>query len=237
MPIEVPIFTVIFGAVFMQSVVGFGSAMIAMALLPQWLGLKDAAPLVSLIVITLEGILLVRYRAAVQWRSIWQIGLAMALGAPLGVWALGRVDSRLLLPVLGGVIVAYALYALLNWRLPELTGRRWAWGFGFVAGVLEGLFSFAGPPVIIYGQCRRWGPSEFKGNLQALFLLDHLIVISSRAIAGAYTPAVLRHYLISLPALALGVGVGLIVARVIQPGVFRTLALATLLVVGVRLFF
>ena len=147
----------------------------------------------------------------------------MALGAPLGVWALGRVDSRFLLPVLGGVIVAYALYALLSWRLPELTGRRWACGFGFVAGVLEGLFNFAGPPVIIYGQCRRWGPSEFKGNLQALFLLDHLIVITSRAIAGAYTATVLRNYLTSLPSLALGVG--LIVARVIQPGVFRTLAL------------
>jgi uncharacterized protein len=177
MPIDLPIFTVIFGAVFMQSLVGFGSAMVAMALLPQWMSLKEAAPLVSLIVITLEGILLLRYRTAVQWRSIWQLGLAMAMGAPVGVWVLGRVDSRSLIPLLGGVIVAYALYALLNWRLPELTDRRWAWGFGFVAGVLEGLFSFAGPPVIIYGQCRRWGPSEFKGNLQALFLLDHLIVI------------------------------------------------------------
>jgi len=129
------------------------------------------------------------------------------------------------------------LYALLNWRLPELTDRRWAWGFGFVACVLEGLFSFAGPPVIIYGQCRRWGPSEFKGNLQALFLLDHLIVITSRVVAGAFTATVLRNYLASLPAIALGVGAGLIVAGVIRPGAFRKLALTTLLVVGARLFF
>ncbi len=237
MPIELPILTVIFGAVFMQSLVGFGSAMVAMVLLPQWMSFKEVAPLVTLMAVTLEGILLVRYRAAVQWRSIWQLALAMAIGAPIGVWALGQLDSRVLIPVLGSVVVAYALYALLDFRLPELLDRRWAWGFGVTAGVLEGLFSFAGPPVIIYGQCRRWTPNEFKGNLQALFLLDHLVVITSRVVAGAYTMTVLRTYLISLPAIALGIAVGLIVAGFIRPGAFRKLALITLLVVGARLFF
>jgi hypothetical protein len=236
MPINFPVLGVIFGAVFMQSLVGFGSAMVATALLPQWLGLREAVPLVTLVVITLEAILLVRYRSAVQWRSIWQTGAAMMLGAPIGVWALNQLEPRFLIPVLGGVIVAYAVYALMDWKLPELRSQRWAWGVGLVAGVLEGLFSFSGPPLVIYAQCRRWASDEFKGNLQVLFLLNHLIVITSRALTGAFTPLVLRYYLISLPVIGLGVGIGLIVGRLIRPSVFRKLGLVTLLLVGVRQF-
>jgi uncharacterized protein len=237
MPVLLPLLAVIFGAAFMQSLVGFGSAMVAMALLPQWLGLRASAPLVTLVAITLEAALLVRHRAAVQWRSIWPLGVAMMAGAPLGVWALNALDPRALIPVLGGVIVAYALYALFNFRLPELRDPRWGWGVGLVAGALEGLFSFSGPPIIIYGQCRKWEANAFKGNLQALFLLNHLIVIVSRAATGAFTPSVLRNYLASLPGLALGVGAGLIVAGLIRPGAFRKLGLITLLLVGARQFF
>ncbi len=236
MPINFPVLGVIFGAAFMQSLVGFGSAMVATALLPQWLGLREAVPLVTLVVITLEATLLLRYRAAVNWRSIWRLGVGMVLGAPIGVWALNQLEPRFLIPVLGGVIVAYAVYALMDWRLPELRSQRWAWGVGLVAGVLEGLFSFSGPPLIMYGQCRRWASDEFKGNLQVLFLLNHLITIASRAITGAFTPAILSNYLISLPAIGLGVGAGLIISGLIRPNVFRKLGLATLLLVGVRQF-
>jgi uncharacterized protein len=237
MTVVLPLLVVIFGAAFMQSLVGFGSAMVAMALLPQWLGLRESAPLVTLVAITLEAVLLVRHRAAVQWRSIWPLGLAMMAGAPVGVWALNQLEPRFLVPVLGAVIVAYALYALFDCRLPELHGRGWGWGVGLVAGVLEGLFSFSGPPIIIYGQCRRWEANAFKGNLQALFLLNHLIVIASRAVTGAYTLAVWHNYLTSLPALALGIAAGLIVGRLIRPGAFRKLGLVTLLLVGARQFF
>ena len=48
------ILAVIFGAALMQSLVGFGSAMVAMALLPQWLGLRASAPLITLVGATLE---------------------------------------------------------------------------------------------------------------------------------------------------------------------------------------
>ncbi len=124
----------------------------------------------------------------------------------------------------------------MDWKLPELHSQGWAWGVGLAAGVLEGLFSFSGPPLIMYGQCRRWTSDEFKGNLQVLFLLNHLVTVVSRAITGAFTPAVLSHYLTSVPAIALGVGAGLLISGLIRPNVFRKLGLATLLLVGVRQF-
>jgi len=69
-----------------------------------------------------------------------------------------------------------------------------------------------------------------------LFLLNHLIVIASRAATGAFTPAVLRYYLASLPAIALGVGIGLLVGSLFRPSTFRWAGFVALLLVGARQF-
>jgi uncharacterized membrane protein YfcA len=228
---------VVFAAVLMQSLVGFGSAMVAMALLPYRLGLPVAAPLVALIAATLEALVLVRYRESLNWRAIWQLSMGMVAGVPLGVLALSRVEARILLPVLGGVIVAYALYALLDWRLPELRDSRWAFGFGLLAGLLGGAYNVSGPPVIAFGHCRRWPPPEFKGNLQAFFLVGDALVVVGHAAMGNLTSVVWRNYLLALPAIALGVVAGLALDRFIRPQAFRRLALIVLVVLGTRLLF
>ncbi len=221
----------------MHATVGFGSAMVAMALLPALLGLPVVSPLVALIAATLETLILLRYRSALNWRAIGRLSAGTLFGVPLGVLALGRVEARLLLSTLGGVIVFYALYALLRWRLPALRASGWGYGFGFVAGLFGGAYNIAGPPVIIYGDCRQWPPAEFKGNLQAYFLLADGLVIAGHALAGNLTPAVWSNYLLALPALAVGLALGLAIERFIQPAAFRTLALGVLLVLGARLLF
>ncbi len=231
------VFGVVFAAVLMQTLTGFGSAMVAMALLPYWLGLLVATPLVALIAATLEALVLVYWREALNWRAIRQLTVGMVLGIPFGLLALSRVDAGILLPVLGGVIVAYAFYALLNLRLPELGDSRWAYGIGALAGLLGGAYNVSGPPVIVYGHCRRWTPAEFKGNLQAFFLLGDALVIIGHGIAGNLTRTVWQSYLLALPAIALGLIVGLALERFIRPGAFGRMALILLILLGVRLFF
>lgn len=231
------VFGVIFSAVLMQTLAGFGSAMVAMALLPFWLGLMVATPLVALIAATLEALVLVRWREALTWHAIWRLSVAMAAGVPFGVIALARVDAGILLPILGVVIIAYSLYALLDRRLPELHGPRWAFGAGALAGLLGGAYNVSGPPVIVYGHCRRWPPAEFRGNLQAFFLLGDALVIVAHGVAGNLTPVVWHHYAYALPAIALGVIVGLSLERHVGAVAFRRTVLIVLLALGVRLLF
>lgn len=231
------VFGVVFAAVLMQTLAGFGSAMVAMALLPYWVGLLVAAPLVALVAATLEVVVLVYWRQALTWRAIRQLNVGMVLGVPLGMLALSRVEAGILLPVLGGVLVAYALYALLNLRLPELRHSRWAYGAGALAGVLGGAYNVSGPPVVVYGHCRRWTPAQFKANLQAFFLLGDALVIVGHGVAGNLTPTVWQNYLLALPAIALGLIAGLALERFVPPSVFRRMALILLVVLGVRLFF
>jgi uncharacterized membrane protein YfcA len=228
---------IIFLAIFTQSLTGFGSGLVSMAFLPDILGVRTAAPLVVLVTGTLEAILLLRYRTAFNFKAVWPLTMASIFGIPLGVWALRSLNEEILLTVLGAIMAGYALYALLNFKLPELKHPAWAILFGFCSGLLSGAYSVGGPPAIIYGSCRRWNPQEFKSNLQGFFLVNDTLAILSHSISGNMTPVVWRTYLLVLPALALGILVGTALDRYINPHIFRKMVLILLVVMGVRMMF
>jgi hypothetical protein len=226
---------VVFLAIFTQSLTGFGSGLVSMAFLPSILGVRTAVPLVVLVTGTLEAVLLVRFRSAFNFKAVWPLTLASIFGIPVGIWALRGIDEDILLTVLGAVMAGYALYALLNFRLPELKHPAWAILAGFLAGVLSGAYSVGGPPAIIYGSCRRWGPEEFKSNLQGFFLVNDTLSILGHGLSGNLTPQVWQTYLLVLPALALGILAGSAVDRFINPRTFRKMVLILLVVMGVRM--
>jgi uncharacterized protein len=223
---------VIFFAVFTQSLTGFGSALLAMAVLPELLGIHVAAPLVALVALTLEAFLLARYHSAFNLRAVRPLALAALLGIPIGVWALKGIDENVFLAVLGAVIAGYAIYSLFEFRLPELRHPVWAYGIGFIAGLLGGAYNTDGPPVVIYANCRRWPPAEFKSNLQGFFLINSLVVVGSHAFNNNLTPLVWSHFLWSLPAIALGILAGTSLDQTINPLIFRKIVLSLLVVMG-----
>ena len=231
------IVAVIFCAAFTQSLTGFGSALVAMAVLPGLIGIRTAAPLVALMAITLESLLLVRHHTAFNLHAVWRLALASALAIPVGMLILRQLNEKLALAALGVVICAYALYALLNFKLPRLEHPMWAYGFGLLAGLLSGAYNTGGPPAVVFGNCQRWPPSEFKGNLQGFFLVNDVLVITSHALSGHVTATVLRDYLLALPAVAAGVLLGSWIDRYLDPIVFRRIVLVLLLLVGLRLLF
>ena len=227
---------IIFLAVLTQTATGFGLALVSMGLLVQLLGIQVAAPLVALTAASLELILLVRYRDALNWKAVWRLSAASMAGIPLGILALRHVNDKVILTVLGLVIVGYAAYALTNPRMPELQ-PGWAWGFGFLAGLLSGAYNTGGPPAVIYGNTRRWSPAEFKSNLQSFFLLNDVLVITGHAVSHHLTPVVWANYWLALPALALGLVAGLSLERLVHPAAFRKIVLLLLIVAGLRLIF
>ncbi len=226
---------IIFLAVFTQSVAGFGVALVSMAVLPSLVGIKVAAPLVAVVALTIETILLWRYKAALNVRAIWQVVIASLFGVPLGILALRRLEEGVILFALGAVIASYAVYGLLNLKLPKLAHPIWAYGLGFIAGMLGGAYNTSGPPVIIYGASRGWPPYEFKGNLQGFFLINSLVIVFTHALARSFTQGIWRLYALSIPAVALGLLAGFFMDRYIDAEVFRKIILILLVVMGLRL--
>jgi uncharacterized membrane protein YfcA len=235
MPLSIWINLVIFLAVFTQGFTGFGSAMIAMALLPDLVGIQAATPLVALVAEVFEVYMLLRYRQSMSVQTIWPIVAAAVVGIPFGLLFLKQVDENLVLTILGILIVAYAVYALSGLQLPELKRRRWRYGAGFLAGLLGGAYNVSGPPVILYGTARRWPPMEFKANLQGFFVFSSFFTLVGHFLSRNMSPQVWQYFWISLPALVIGGLLGTSLDRYLDPERFRKIVLVVLVILGVRL--
>ncbi len=226
---------IVFIAVFVQSSVGFGLALVSMPLLVELLGIQVAAPLVAIVAFVSEIFVLLRYREAMQIRTVVRLVGAALVGIPLGIFLLSQIDARIVTAALGVILVAYALYALFGPHLPSLAHNAWAYIFGFLAGILGGAYNTSGPPVIIYGNCRRWPPHEFKSNLQGFFVFSSITVILTHAVSGNYTAVVGQNFVYAIPGMVLGLIAGFSLDGRINPDLFRKIVLVILVVLGIRL--
>lgn len=227
----------VFLAVFTQSLSGFGVALVAMALLPSLIDIQIATPLVALVALVLEIVLVIRYRHAMEVQAISRIVLAALIGIPMGVYFLSRVDEKIALMMLGLVITGYAIYALFGLKLPRLEQSFWPYLAGLFGGLLGGAYNTSGPPVILYGDCRRWPPDEFKSNLQGYFVIISIGIVASHALNRNFTPQVWHLFWWTTPFVLIGIIAGLSLDRWLNPITFRKLVLILLVVMGLRLMF
>ncbi len=228
---------ILFLSAFTQGLSGFGVALVAMALLPKIIGIKDAISLVALVAFIVDFSVLLRYWRSLQFKKVLPLIFASFVGVPLGIFLLRRADERLALAILGIVLVGYALYALSGLELPELKGRLWAYGTGFVGGLLGGAYNTPGPPIIMYASCKKWEPDVFKGNLQGFFLQNSIIVIIGHWLSGNFTADIWSLFWRGIPYLLVGIITGLAMDRWINPELFRKVVLVLLVVMGLRLIF
>ncbi|HEY72487.1 MAG TPA: sulfite exporter TauE/SafE family protein [Thermoflexia bacterium] len=226
---------VVFCAALAQTLSGFGFALILMPIATLWLGLRTAAPLVALTALTAYTLNLIRYRQAVDVREVLRLGAASALGIPAGLWALANVDESIIRPLLGLVLIAYAVYRLIRPAGARACSPRWVYLAGFVAGCLGGAYNTPGPPVILYGSLRRWPRQKFRAVLQTFFFFNGALVVASHYAAHRLTPAVLTFYAYAAPALLLGILAGSRIDSRLNHDRFRAIVTAMILLLGLSL--
>ncbi|MCC6804775.1 MAG: sulfite exporter TauE/SafE family protein [Anaerolineae bacterium] len=226
---------VCFAGSVVQSIMGFGVALICMPFLIHILDPVGAAALVALFIMPMQVIIMWRYRRALDIRPFWRVLVGITIGTPLGVALLERLDEHIILSALGILLIAYSLYSLTRPRLREIRHPAWAFGCGLAAGVLGGAYNTGGPPVVIYGSSMGWESDQFRANLQALFMINSVLVIGAHVAAGHVSTLVLENLLVALPLTLIGTGVGFALNRFVNETVFRKAVLILLAVIGVRL--
>jgi len=229
------IVTVVFLASLIQSLSGFGFAMIIMRLATIVVGLQTAAPMVALTALTIYSINVVRYRRAIDLGEALRLGIASALGVPVGIWVLTNVNETLVKQAMGVILIAYAAYALARPTTSWMPSRYWVFPAGFLAGCLSGAYNAPGPPLILYGSLRRWPRDEFRAILQAIFFVNGALVVSSHLIAHRVTVEVLTLFFCALPVLILGISVGSRVDRLVAGKRFRIIVISLVGVMGLAL--
>lgn len=199
---------ILFGATLVSSTFGFGSALFAMPLLTLKVGLAIATPLFGLVGPTIASIILARNWHLVDLASAWRLVLATLTGIPVGVWLIKHAPGDIVTRLLGVFLIGFGLYRLLQWRLVKLNSTAWATPIGFIAGILGGAYNTNGPPIVIYGEMRRWPPTQFRATLQSYFLPTGIGILMSHAAGGLWTAQVFQLYLVSLPGILVAIAIG-----------------------------
>ncbi|WP_137129086.1 TSUP family transporter [Rhizobium sp. FY34] len=177
-------------AAYSQTLTGFALGLIMMGGigLTGIIPLTDAAVLVSILVIVNAAQVLAK-----GWRDIAFAQALPALAASLvflglGYFLLGLMASASLdwlKAVLGVVIVASSIQLSLKPQaLPQLSSRASFIGFGAVAGVMGGLFSTAGPPLIYHFYRQPLKPTAVRETLVAIFATNAVVRLALVAGAG-----------------------------------------------------
>jgi uncharacterized protein len=226
---------VLFLATVIRSAFGFGEALVAVPLLALVAPVEIVAPVAVLVSITVAFIAVVQDRRHIRVRSAGKLVLSTLVGVPLGLLLLKTVAEPLVKAVLAVVIIAFSMYSLLSRQHRELKNDSLVWLAGFSAGVLGGAYGMNGPPLVIYGSLRRWSPQHFRATLQGYFLPASLVGMCGYWLAGLWTPAVSRLYLLSLPAVILATFLGRVINQRMNARQFLFYVHVALIVIGVIL--
>lgn len=229
------VLAILFLATFIRSAFGFGEALIAVPLLAFVMPVDTAAPIAVLVSITVAVIAVVQDWRHIQFRSARRLFLATVIGTPIGLWALHALDGHVVKLVLGAVVAGFSGFSLVRRQPMSLQDDRYAWTFGFGAGVLGGAYGMNGPPLVMYGALRGWSPVHFRATLQGYFLPASVLAMAGYGMTGLWTPAVTHQYLAALPTVLLAIPLGRMVNRRIGGPAFLVCVHAGLVVVGMML--
>ena len=203
---------IVLAAFVVRGLSGFGSSLIAMPLLVYVMPIRVAVPLMGLLAFIMLCFMLARDWHAVIWREVWLMLIPTLAGVAAGVLLFASLDNTLLLKCLGGVTLAYAIYALAvhYCGLPVVQcSERWAIPAGFGGSFIDTMFGGGGGTVVVvYMHMRRIGKVAFRATAGMLWFFEMTARVTGYAIAGFYTADVLRVAAWLLPVMWLGLWCG-----------------------------
>lgn len=196
------IFVISFIATLVRSTFGFGESLVAVPLLSIFIPISVAVPLSVLISVLVALVVVIQDHSKIQLNSAKWLILFAIPGIPIGLLILIYGNELWVKTGLGALIILYSLYAMFGKSTFRLDNDNKLWLFicGFLSGVLGGAYGVNGPPLVVYGNIRKWTAKDFRATLQGYFLPASLIGITGYIFKGLITMEVLKYFVVSLPA-------------------------------------
>ena len=227
---------IIFLGTLVRSTFGFGDALVAMPLLTLLIGdAKVATPIVAVASAVVAICVSIQDWRLIKLSSAWRLAASSCVSIPLGVYLLVTMPDTIIEGMLAAVVISFAGYRLLAPRLMRFADDRWAFGFGFTAGLLGGAYNAQGPPIVIYGVMRHWSPAEFRATLQGFFVPTTIVLLFCHWYKGLWTREVGIDVLVSLPFVLLAIPLGKVFHRRLAKGKFERYVDLLLLAIGIAL--
>jgi uncharacterized membrane protein YfcA len=225
----------VLGAAVLRGFTGFGFGLAAVPLLSLVLPPTQVVPLV----VTLQVVIGVAgLRAASKecdWTAVWLLTPGLVLGIPVGLLILITLPANPVRLVIGLIIAFSVLLIQRGMRLPPNPSRRIGFGVGLVSGIISGLASMGGPPVIVFLLALGHSAARMRATAIVYFMLSGCMSLIPMAMRGLITRDILIWTVASLPVLFGGSRLGTWAFHKAKPRHHRMVALATLSALAILL--
>lgn len=211
---------------------GFGFGLAAVPLLSLAMPPAQVVPLV----VTLQVIIGVAgLRAAsttCDWRAISLLLPGLVVGIPIGLLILTALPPDHVRLAIGVIILLSVL--LIQWgaRLPPRPSILISGGVGLMSGIINGLASMGGPPVVAYLLAVGHTAVRMRATSIVYFMLAACVSLVPMAFRGLITRDTLLWSVAALPVLLGGSRLGTWAFHRAKPRHHRLTALVTLSVLG-----
>jgi uncharacterized membrane protein YfcA len=172
-------------AYFVRGISGFGSGLIAVPLLALRFPLPEVVPFMLIADFSASALVGGVTFKHVAWAEIRRLLPVSLIGVIVGTSLLVSLPANILLTILGGFVLAFALRSLyLHPGKFKPISTWWAYPAALSGGAVGGLFGTGGPPYVIYLTHRIENKAALRATLSGLFFLEGLIRIVTFLVVG-----------------------------------------------------
>lgn len=232
----------VFVGAFVKGAIGFALPTVAFAFITMFIPPQETIGIMILPLLLSNLWQMVRQGLRAAWetlRQFWLLNLCLAGLIGFVAQAVPHIAPERLMMVLGIVVSATAALQLAGWRpVAPATGPLARWiegGVGAIAGIVGGLTGVWGPPVLFYLIARQV-PKQVQIRAQGvMFFLGSLVLVGAHLKSGVVNAVTLPVSILMVPAMALGMYLGLKAQDRMDQELFRKITLAVLCAAGVNL--
>jgi uncharacterized protein len=199
---------------------------------------SEAVPLMMACSVGVQASTLLVLRTSMRWKESLVLIVGGLLALPIALYLLQNADTRTLRMAFGALIVTYAAYSLFRptlnqFRSSDRQGRNILVGFG--GGLIGGLTAMPGALPTIWCDMQGVPKDQQRGLVQPFIAAMQVSALILMLYHNELPSKILVDLAVSLPPLAVGTMLGVLMFRRINEAVFRRVILIMLLASGLSL--
>lgn len=221
-----------------KGTIGFGLPLVAVSILTQFLPAESALALMILPVVFSNLFLGVQGRLfGPSLRRFWPVVIAVCSGIMLSANSLSHMPQQGFLVLLGSVVVTFALaeHFKLTFSVPAARERIVGIAAGLFGGLLGGISTAFGPPLIMYLTALRLPKAEYVAAIGAIWTFASLTLIVAFHQSGIMDGERASWSLAACVPVGVGLWIGSRLRDRIPQAPFTRLVRLALLLLGVNL--
>lgn len=226
-------FLIILFSSFVQSITGFGFAVVGTPLLLFFMEPMQVVSLMTVGALLLNLMVIYKTRGRADAKVIWPLFAASLFGIVPGVYILKVIDSSILKLCIGILILAVSFFMASNYTVTIKREKLATVLVGIVSGFMGGSTSLSGPPVALFLMNQQQDKEAFRANLVRFFCFGNIATLSVMYYMDTVDSAIATQVMYAIPGILIGVWLGEKAFAKVSPKFFRYLTLSIIIFCGV----